>query len=118
MLVEASIYDEAVEKAIAKAEQTTVGPASAEGRHIGPVVSEVHWTKIQGLIQDGIDEGARVVAGGPGKPDGGNAGYLRPHQLRPNQRFRPRQAHGARFAVGHGRGQRDFPRHRNAVRRV
>ncbi len=76
MLVEASIYDEAVEKAIATAAQTTVGPASAEGRHIGPVVSEVHWTKIQGLIQDGIDEGARLVAGGTGKPDGMNAGYF------------------------------------------
>ncbi len=76
MLVEASIYDEAVEKAVATAEQTTVGPASAEGRHIGPVVSEVHWNKIQGLIQDGINEGARLVAGGTGKPDGMNAGYF------------------------------------------
>ncbi len=76
MLVEASIYDEAVETAVATAEQTTVGPASAEGRHIGPVVSEVHWNKIQGLIQDGINEGARLVAGGTGKPDGMNAGYF------------------------------------------
>lgn len=76
MLVEASIYAEAVEKAVATAEQTTVGPASAEGRHIGPVVSETHWDKIQGLIQDGIDEGARLVAGGTGKPDGMNAGYF------------------------------------------
>ena len=76
MLVEASYYDEAVTIAKETAEKTTVGPAHAEGRHIGPVVSEVHWTKIQGLIQDGIDEGARLVIGGTGKPDGMNAGYF------------------------------------------
>lgn len=76
MLVEASVYDQAVETAAQIAAQTTVGPAQEEGRHIGPVVSDVHWTKIQGLIQDGIDEGARVIAGGTGKPDGMNAGYF------------------------------------------
>lgn len=76
MLVEESIYDQAVEKAIAAAAETKVGPAHEDGRHIGPVVSEGHWTKIQGLIQDGIDEGARLVAGGTGKPDGMNAGYF------------------------------------------
>ncbi|MEL6573766.1 MAG: aldehyde dehydrogenase family protein [Pseudomonadota bacterium] len=76
MLIEASVYDQAVATAVATAEKTTVGPAAEDGRHIGPVVSEGHWTKIQGLIQDGIDEGARLVAGGTGKPDGMNAGYF------------------------------------------
>jgi aldehyde dehydrogenase (NAD+) len=42
---------------------------------MGPVVSEVQWTKIQGLIQKGIDEGAKLVCGGPGLPDGIEKGY-------------------------------------------
>ena len=52
-----------------------MGDAHSEGRHIGPVVNELQWTKIQGLIQKGIDEGARLVAGGTGRPDGMNKGY-------------------------------------------
>ena len=79
MIVEASRYDEAVEQAAETAEKVTVGPASAEGRHIGPVVNATQWQKIQDLIQKGIDEGARLVAGGPGRPDGLNKGfYVRP----------------------------------------
>ena len=42
---------------------------------IGPVVSEVQWNKIQGLIKKGIDEGATLVAGGPGRPEGLDKGY-------------------------------------------
>ena len=75
MLVQRSRYDAAVEEAAAVAAKVTVGPASADGRHIGPVVNEVQWTKIQDLIQQGIDEGARLVAGGPGRPEGFNKGY-------------------------------------------
>ncbi|MEO0745088.1 MAG: aldehyde dehydrogenase family protein [Pseudomonadota bacterium] len=79
MLVQRSRYDAAVDEAAAVAAKVTVGPASADGRHIGPVVNEVQWTKIQDLIQQGIDEGARLVAGGPGRPDGLNKGfYVRP----------------------------------------
>jgi aldehyde dehydrogenase (NAD+) len=79
MIVEASRYDEAVEQAAETAGKVTVGPASAEGRHIGPVVNATQWQKIQDLIQKGIDEGARLVAGGPGRPDGLNKGfYVRP----------------------------------------
>ncbi len=75
MLVERSIYDQAVEIAAATAEATKVGSGHEEGRHIGPVVSEAQFDKIQGLIQTGIDEGARLVAGGLGRPDGLNRGY-------------------------------------------
>ena len=75
MLVERSIYDQAVEKAAATAKIVSIGAASEEGRHIGPVVNEVQFNKIQALIQKGIDEGARVVAGGTGRPDGMNRGY-------------------------------------------
>jgi aldehyde dehydrogenase (NAD+) len=75
MLVERSVYDQAVEVAAAVAEKTHVGDPTEEGRHIGPVVSAAQFEKIQGLIQVGIDEGARLVAGGVGRPEGVNRGY-------------------------------------------
>ncbi|MFY2824444.1 aldehyde dehydrogenase family protein [Ruegeria sp. MALMAid1280] len=79
MLVQRPIYDRAVETAATVANMVKVGPALEEGRHIGPVVNEVQWTKIQDLIQKGIDEGARLVAGGTGRPEGLNKGfYVRP----------------------------------------
>ncbi|SNS63922.1 aldehyde dehydrogenase family protein [Antarctobacter heliothermus] len=79
MVVEASRYDAAVEEAAAVAGKVTVGPASEEGRHIGPVVNGSQWEKIQALIEKGIAEGARLVAGGPGRPEGFNKGfYVRP----------------------------------------
>ncbi|GLO75860.1 aldehyde dehydrogenase family protein [Phaeobacter italicus] len=79
MLVQKGIYDQAVEEAAAVAAKVEVGPASKEGRHIGPVVNELQWNKIQDLIQKGIDEGARLVAGGTGRPDGLNKGfYVKP----------------------------------------
>jgi aldehyde dehydrogenase (NAD+) len=74
MLVHKSRYDEAVEMAADVANNTHVGPASEEGKHIGPVVSEVQFNKIQGLIEKGMAE-ARMVAGGLGRPDGLNRGY-------------------------------------------
>ena len=74
MLVHKSRYDEAVEMAAQTANDTHVGPASEEGRHIGPVVSEAQFNKIQGLIEVGMSE-ARLVAGGLGRPDGLNRGY-------------------------------------------
>ncbi|MEM9438013.1 MAG: aldehyde dehydrogenase family protein, partial [Pseudomonadota bacterium] len=76
MLVERSRYDEAVEQAAETAEKTSVAPSAEEGRHIGPVVSEVQFDKIQDLIQKGMDEGARLVAGGLGRPEGLNRGYF------------------------------------------
>ena len=79
MLVERSKYDSAVQEAALIADSVTVGPASAEGRHIGPVVNQVQWNKIQDLIQKGLDEGATLVAGGTGRPEGFNKGfYVRP----------------------------------------
>jgi aldehyde dehydrogenase (NAD+) len=79
MMVEASIYDRVVEEAGEIAAKVSVGPASAEGRHIGPVVNATQWQKIQDLIQKGIDEGARLVCGGTGRPEGLNKGfYVRP----------------------------------------
>jgi len=76
MLVERSRYDEAVATAQEVAEKTAVDIASNEGRHIGPVVSELQWNKIQGLIAKGEEEGARLLAGGTGRPDGFEKGYF------------------------------------------
>ncbi|MDE3079739.1 MAG: aldehyde dehydrogenase family protein [Paracoccaceae bacterium] len=76
MLVERPIYDRAVESARSVAEDTRVGSAHEPGRHIGPVVSQAQYDKIQSLIEKGIAEGARLVAGGPGRPEHLNRGYF------------------------------------------
>lgn len=76
MLVPAAKHDEALQIARATAEGTKPGDPFAEGTVIGPVVSEVQFDKIQALIQKGIDEGAELVTGGTGRPDGLNAGYF------------------------------------------
>ena len=79
MMVEAPIYDRVVEEAAAVAQTVTVGAPSEDGKHIGPVVNATQYEKIQGLIETGIKEGARLVAGGPGRPEGFNKGfYVRP----------------------------------------
>jgi aldehyde dehydrogenase (NAD+) len=66
---------EAAEIARAAAEQIVVGDPNDEATTIGPVVSEAQFLKIQALIQQGIDEGATLVAGGTGRPDGLETGY-------------------------------------------
>jgi aldehyde dehydrogenase (NAD+) len=73
-LVPRARLDEVVAIAREAAQATTVG-APASGATIGPVVSEGQWRKIQGLIEQGIAEGAPVIAGGPGKPEGLATGY-------------------------------------------
>ena len=79
MLVERTRYDQAVEQAAEQAANTHVRGASESGRHIGPLVSQTQYERVQELIQVGIDEGARLVAGGTGRPDGLNRGfYARP----------------------------------------
>ena len=75
MLVPSSRMDEAMEIAKAAMEAVKVGPPTSDGTTIGPVVSEVQWNKIQGLIQTAIDEGATLVTGGPGRPEGLETGY-------------------------------------------
>ena len=76
MLVEKSMYNEAVERVKKFANDLKVDDPTKEGDHIGPVISETQFNKIQTLIQKGIDEGAKLVAGGPGKPDGLDKGYF------------------------------------------
>ncbi len=79
MLVERSVYDKAVELARKVAEGTKVGDPAEEGDHIGPLSSSIQFEKVQKLIQKGIDEGARLVAGGTGRPDGFTEGdFVKP----------------------------------------
>lgn len=56
------------------AEEITVGDPQGNAK-LGPVVSELQWNKIQRLIQAGIEEGAKLIAGGPGRPEGLERGY-------------------------------------------
>ena len=76
MLVERPAYERAVEVAKATAESTLVDFPNKTGDHIGPLVSQAQFEKVQRLIQAGIDEGARLVAGGTGRPEGLNRGWF------------------------------------------
>ena len=76
MLVQRSVYDQALEIAKTMAEKIKVDHSNKEGRHIGPVISELQFNKIQGLIQKAIDEGTNLLAGGTGRPDGFDKGYF------------------------------------------
>jgi len=75
MLVPIQRLNEALEIAKAAAEKWKVGDPRAEGTTMGPVVSKSQFNKVQALIQKGIEEGARLVVGGPGRPAGFNVGY-------------------------------------------
>ena len=76
MVVEESAYDQAVEIATEVGESLRVGPAEQPGPHLGPVVNKAQFEKIQGLIRSGIEEGARVIVGGPDRPEGFNRGFF------------------------------------------
>ena len=76
MLVEKSIYERAVKEAADEANKIKVDLASKSGDHIGPVISKVQFDKIQSLIKSGIEEGAKLVAGGPDKPEDFKKGYF------------------------------------------
>jgi aldehyde dehydrogenase (NAD+) len=79
MLVPHSRLDEAASIATSIAGKTKTGNPRAADTMIGPVVNRAQWEKIQGLIKSGIDEGATLAAGGPGRPAGINKGfYVRP----------------------------------------
>jgi aldehyde dehydrogenase (NAD+) len=75
MLVPRHRMDEAAAIAAQVAAETRVGNPRDEGIEVGPVVSGIQWQKIQDLIQAGIDEGATLVTGGTGRPEGLDKGY-------------------------------------------
>ena len=79
LLIERSIYTEVKAKLMAATQATQVGEPQMEGDHIGPVVNQRQFEQIQQKIQAGIDEGAVLLAGGPGRPEGLDTGfYIRP----------------------------------------
>ena len=79
MLVPAARHDEALEVARKAAEAHSVGDPRSEDTQLGPVVSQIQFDKIQGLIEKGIKEGATLVTGGLGRPEHLNRGYyIRP----------------------------------------
>jgi aldehyde dehydrogenase (NAD+) len=75
MLVPRERMHEAIEVARSTVEHITVGNPLDDAM-IGPVVSATHWQRVQGLIQRGIDEGAALIAGGPGRPEDLSTGYF------------------------------------------
>ena len=76
LLVHKSQAEAATEVVKAIMDATVVGNPEDQGAHIGPVVNKAQFEKIQSLIQSALDEGARLVTGGTGRPDGRNAGYF------------------------------------------
>ncbi|MDG1447637.1 MAG: aldehyde dehydrogenase family protein [Porticoccaceae bacterium] len=79
LLIERSVYTEVKAKLMAATQATQLGDPQMEGDHIGPVVNQRQFEKIQQKIQAGIDEGAVLLAGGPGRPEGLDTGfYIRP----------------------------------------
>ena len=75
MLVPRERMEEAARIAAEVAAATRVGDPRDEASEVGPLVSEAQWNKVQDLIQKGIDEGATLVAGGTGRPEGLDKGY-------------------------------------------
>ena len=75
MLVPASRMEEAAVIAAGVADAVQVADPQSDGMVMGPVISQAQWSKIQGLIETGMKEGARLAAGGPGRPEGLNRGY-------------------------------------------
>ena len=75
MLVQRDVYDDVVERVAQQIGAIKVDDPMKEGDHLGPVVNKKQFDHIQHLIQVGIDEGARLVVGGTGLPEGFNRGY-------------------------------------------
>jgi len=76
LLVERSCYEDAVRIAKQAAENTVVGNPEDEGDHIGPLFDKIQFDRVQAMIKIGIDEGATLLAGGPGKPEGYDTGWF------------------------------------------
>ncbi len=79
LLVERSCYPDVLEIARRAALETRVGDPQQEGDHIGPLFDQIQFDRVQTMIGVGIDEGATLLTGGLGKPDGMNIGwYVKP----------------------------------------
>ena len=76
MLIERSVYEESIELAHDKCEHISVGDPAKPGNHLGPLVSKIQFDRVQSLITSGLDEGARCISGGLGKPEEFQVGYF------------------------------------------
>ncbi|MFN3317137.1 MAG: aldehyde dehydrogenase family protein [Allorhizobium sp.] len=76
LLVQRSVYDKAVDLARRVGSEVSVGNPEEAGEHIGPLVSDIQYGRVQTLIEAGIAEGAELLVGGPGKPEGFETGYF------------------------------------------
>ncbi|HET6917211.1 MAG TPA: aldehyde dehydrogenase family protein [Acidimicrobiales bacterium] len=76
MIVPREKLAEVEELAATAATAMTTGDPFAEESKLGPLVSQAQWDRVQGYIQKGIDEGAKVIAGGTGKPEGADKGFF------------------------------------------
>jgi len=74
--VERSCYDRVLEIAERVGLKQAVGDPAVEGDHIGPLVSEIQWHRVQGHMERAVAAGTRVLCGGPGKPPGFETGYF------------------------------------------
>ncbi len=103
MLVERPAYAAAVAEAARIADELRVASPRLEGPHIGPVVNRSQFARIEALIEAGIAEGARLVAGGPGLPEGMNRGfYVRPTvfaDVRPGMRIEREEIFGPVLSI-------------------
>ncbi|MFV1530338.1 MULTISPECIES: aldehyde dehydrogenase family protein [unclassified Phaeobacter] len=79
LLVERTVYDEALQIAQTTAESITVGDPAVEGDHLGPMFDKMQYDRVQAMIGIGLEEGARLLTGGLGKPEGFATGwYVKP----------------------------------------
>jgi len=76
LLVERGCYEEVLSLVSAAVKQTTVGDPAMEGDHLGPLFDEIQFKRVQALIQAGIDEGAKLLVGGLGRPEGCESGWF------------------------------------------
>jgi len=76
LLVEKSIYSEAITVAREAINTVTIGSPAQAGPHIGPLVSQVQYDRVQTFIEKGIQEGAKLIYGGLGKPENFSNGYF------------------------------------------
>jgi aldehyde dehydrogenase (NAD+) len=76
MLVPRSKMGQAIVAAKKTADATKVGDPFSETTHLGPLASKAQFEKVQRLITQGIEEGAKLIAGGLGRPEGINKGYF------------------------------------------
>ncbi|MHB8693921.1 MAG: aldehyde dehydrogenase family protein [Solirubrobacteraceae bacterium] len=76
MLIPQDRMEDAIRIAKETTEKVVVGDPADQGTAVGPVVSEAQYNKVQGLIERALEEGATLIAGGPGRPEGVESGYF------------------------------------------